>query len=56
MLDEAHERTIHTDVLLGLLKKTVQKILDLLEAKKAVMKPACDCGLTWCITLFDYER
>ena len=29
MLDEAHERTIHTDVLMGLLKETVQRRKDL---------------------------
>lgn len=29
LLDEAHERTIHTDVLLGLLKKTVKERSDL---------------------------
>ena len=31
MLDEAHERTIHTDVMFGLLKKVIKKRKDLKE-------------------------
>ena len=32
MLDEAHERTIHTDVMFGLLKKVIKKRKDLKES------------------------
>ena len=37
MLDEAHERTIHTDVMFGLLKKVIKKRKDLKESNHFII-------------------